>query len=304
MDRIDAYLLFVRVAESGSFKRAAQKQQISAGTASKRLAALEARLGVTLFHRTTRAVTLTEDGSALFEKIRPLLAEFFELETSISKKSMQPAGRLRLSAPQDWGRLTLLPALARFSELWPQIDIQCSLNDRMVDLVGEGFDLAIRIGNLENSSMIGKNLGEMKMVVCASPDFLKKHETPNEPQDLRHLPCIIDTNKPQAFAWQFQQNHQQQTVRIKGRLQVNGAAAACMMAAEGAGVVYTPEFACQDLLASGQLQTLLPHWTTQTRAIWALYPSSRYLNRQARLLIDHLNKTLKTNPARYQGIRP
>lgn len=288
MDRIDTLRLFVSVAELGSFTKAAEREGMTPGAASKQITALETRLQARLLERTTRSVRLTDAGQALLERIRPWLSEFEGIEEGFAEEGAAPAGTLRIAAPVDFGARILMPAIAGFMRQWPGLDVRMSLADRMVDLVDEGFDVAVRIGHLTDSSLIAKRLAPACMSVVAAPDYLAAAGAPENPSDLASHACIIDRNKPAPQMWRFKQGDRVEEVKINGRLTLNGASAAVEAAAQGLGIACSPSWAARDALKAHRVVRVMPDWEPDHRDVWAVFPSNRYLAHRVRLFVDHL----------------
>jgi DNA-binding transcriptional LysR family regulator len=288
MDRIDALRLFSSVAELGSFTRAAEREGMTPGSASKQITALEARLQSRLFERTTRSVRLTDAGSALLERLLPWLNEYDAFEEGVAEARTAPVGLLRVTAPVDFGTSRLMEPVAAFMEKWPGVEVRLSLSDRMVDLVDEGFDLAVRIGNLPDSTLIARLLAPACMAVVASPAYLAKAGTPDHPDDLLHHDVIIDRNKPAPQLLRFTKDEEPAEVRISGRLTLNGARAAVEAAASGVGIACSPRYASEEALAKGRVVPVLQDWEPEHRNLWAVFPSNRYMTHRVRLFADFL----------------
>src|SRR5690606_27158670 len=201
MDRLECDRMFVTVMDAGSFTKAATKLGTSSGQASKLVARLEAELGVRLLNRTTRAVSPTEAGRAYFERIRLLLEELDTLDQSIRNQSETPRGQLRISAPLTFGVVGLAPALNSFAQQYPQIEIDVNFTDRLVNLVDEGFDLAVRVGRPADSSLIARRLYDARLFIVASPEYLAERGVPGSPADLARHDCILDTNFREPERW-------------------------------------------------------------------------------------------------------
>lgn len=288
MDRIDAFRLFTAVAELESFTRAADRLGLTPGAASKQIAALEDRMQARLLERTTRSVRLTDAGRALLDRVRPWIAEYEAIENGLVAEQAAAAGVLRISAPVDFGANRLVEPVTAFMERWPEVEVRLELADRMVDLVDEGYDLAVRLGHLTDSSLIAKRLANAPMSVLASPAFLEKHGAPNDPRALSDLPCIIDRNKPAPNLWKFVRGDDTVEVKVNGRLSLNGARAAVGAACAGAGVACSPAWAAREAIEAGTCVEILGDWSPDHRDLWAVFPSNRYLAHRVRLFVDHL----------------
>lgn len=288
MDRIDAFRLFTAVAELESFTRAADRLGLTPGAASKQIAALEDRMQARLLERTTRSVRLTDAGRALLDRVRPWIAEYEAIENGLVAEQAAAAGVLRISAAVDFGANRLVEPVAAFMERWPQVEVRLELADRMVDLVDEGYDLAVRIGQLTDSSLIAKRLADAPMSVIASPAYLQKHGAPAKPGDLSRHACIIDRNKPAPNLWRFSKGARHEEVKVSGRLSLNGARAAVAAACTGAGIACSPAWAAKEAVEAGRCTEILTDWDADHRDLWAVFPSNRYLAHRVRLFVDHL----------------
>lgn len=286
MDRIDALRLFCSVAELGSFTKAAEREAMTPGAASKQITALEQRLQARLFERTTRSVRLTDAGEALLDRVRPWLDEYDGLEQGVADARSAPAGVLRVAAPVDFGARRLMPIITRFMNDWPGVEVRLSLADRMVDLVDEGFDVGIRIGNLPDSALIAKRLAAACMSVVASPDYLARAGRPEHPSELAQHEIVIDRNKPAPHLLKFMRDSEEVEVRVGGRLSLNGAVAAVTAASAGVGIACCPRWAAEQALAEGRVVEILTDWNSELRYLWAVFPSNRYLAHRVRLFVD------------------
>lgn len=288
MDRIDALRLFCSVAELESFTKAAEREAMTPGAASKQITALEQRLQARLFERTTRSVRLTDAGEALLDRVRPWLDEYDGLEQGVADARSAPAGVLRVAAPVDFGAHRLLPIVTEFMNDWPGVEVRLSFADRMVDLVNEGFDVGVRIGNLPDSALIAKRLAAACMTVVASPDYLARAGRPEHPSDLAKHEVVIDRNKPAPHMLKFLRGEEEVDVRVNGRLTLNGAVAAVSAAAAGVGIACSPRWAAEEALADGRVVEVLTDWEAEQRFLWAVFPSNRYLAHRVRLFVDFL----------------
>ncbi len=288
MDRIDAFRLFAAVAELESFTRAAERQGLTPGAASKQISALEDRMQARLLERTTRSVRLTDAGRALLDRIEPWLVEYDAIENGLAAEQGAAAGVLRVAAPVDFGAERLVEPVTAFMAKWPSVEVRLELSDRMVDLVDEGYDLAVRIGQLTDSSLIAKRLADAPMAVFASPDYLAGAGAPDHPRALGAHDCIIDRNKPAPNLWRFARDKEAAEVKVKGRMSLNGARAAVAAACAGAGVACSPAWAAADAIREGRVTEILTDWTADDRDLWAVFPSNRYLAHRVRLFVDHL----------------
>lgn len=290
MDRLNAERMFVKVVETGSFAAAAQRLGTSSGQASKLVARLEAELGVKLLNRTTRALFLTEAGQTYAERLRGLIEAFDDLETETRNAAVAPRGRLRLTAPLSFGTIRLAPVLVRFAAEFPDIALDVQFADRIVNLVDEGFDAAIRVGNPGDGTLIGRKLGVARMLCVAAPDYLARLPAPAEPAALAAHACIIDTNFRDPHHWPFAQG---QKVAVAGRLAFSNASA-CLCAAEaGLGIACLPDFVAADSLAAGRVQQVLAAFEPPPLGIHALYPGGRHLPAKVRVLVDFLARALR-----------
>lgn len=302
MDRLDCVRMFVTVMETGSFARAAERLRTSPGQASKLVSRLEAELGVRLLNRTTRALAATEAGQAYFERMRVLLADFDAVEEAVRNVSGTPKGRLRITAPVSFGAAQLAPVLAEFARQFPQIELDVVFSDRVVSLVDEGFDAAIRIGSPTDSSLIARHLCEARIVVCASEAYLREHDAPRVPIDLRSHDCIIDTNFREPGTWPFRNADGKDTlIEVTGRLRFSNAEVALAAAEAGLGVACAPSFIAGSRFRAGRLVPLLREFEARPLAIHALYPSSRHLAIKVRVLVDFLVAHLQERPEWDQG---
>ncbi|MFW6413057.1 MAG: LysR family transcriptional regulator [Oceanicaulis sp.] len=288
MDRIDAFRLFTAVAELESFTRAADRLGLTPGAASKQIAALEDRMQARLLERTTRSVRLTDAGAALLDRVRPWIAEYEAIENGLLAEHAAAAGVLRVSAAVDFGANRLVEPVTAFMERWPDVEIRLELADRMVDIVDEGYDLAVRLGQLTDSSLIAKRLAAAPMSVIASPAYLERHGEPKTPGDLSRHVCIIDRNKPAPNLWRLSKGAHHDEVKVSGRLSLNGARASVAAACAGAGIACSPAWAAREAIEAGRCTAVLKDWDADHRDLWAVFPSNRYLAHRVRLFVDHL----------------
>lgn len=290
--------MFCAVVEAGSFTAAAARIGTSSGQASKLVSRLEAVLGVRLLSRTTRAVAPTEAGLAYYDRLRVLLDEFDALDAAVRDASGAPRGRLRLSAPLSFGTQILVPALNDFAVQFPGIELDVSFSDRLVSLVDEGFDLAIRVGHPGDSGMIARKICDMRLQIVAAPRYLAGHGAPETPEDLARLDCIIDTNMRDPTRWQIRDSDgQPAAVVVSGRIRYSNAQA-CLMAAEaGLGLACVPGFIAGPALRTGRVQQVLRAHESRPYGVHALYPHRGYLAGKTRSLVEFLIE-------RFQGVPP
>ncbi|MBP2315809.1 LysR family transcriptional regulator [Azospirillum soli] len=296
MDRLDDMLAFIKVVDSKSFTAAAERLNLSKSVVSRRIAELENRLGARLLNRTTRKLSLTEVGQAYYDRCTRILADLEEAEQAVADLHAAPRGRLRVNAPVSFGILHLAPAVAEFLERYPSIEIEMDLNDRYVDLIDEGYDLAVRIGRLRDSSLIAKRLAPNRQVVCASPAYLEKHGTPQTPEELSNHNCLIYTNVPTAEQWQFRVGDQTRNVRVSGSLRANNGDLLREAAIAGVGIIVMPTFLCGDALAKGELQCLLLDYYATESNVYAVYPQNRHLSPKVRAFVDFLAERFGPKP--------
>jgi DNA-binding transcriptional LysR family regulator len=295
--------MFVAVIDTGSFAAAATRLGTSSGQASKLVSRLEANLGVQLIMRTTRALSMSEAGRAYYERIKSLLEEFDVLDASVRNASGAPSGRLRITAPITFGTTQLAPALNQFATAFPDIHLDVSFSDRIVNLVDEGFDAAIRIGRPADSSLIARKLCAARIILIASSSYLDTRGVPLLPEDLAHHDCVIDTNFRDPLAWRFRRADDPQPILtdVQGRIQFSNAEA-CVAAAEaGLGIARVPSFVAGARLRCGAVQPVLANFEDEPRGLYAVYPPARHLALKVRVLVDFLVDAFRGQPAWDKG---
>jgi DNA-binding transcriptional LysR family regulator len=291
MDRIEMMRAFAMVAKEGSFTAAARRLGHSTKLVSKYVQHLEARLQTRLLNRTTRSVTLTDIGRAYLERSRALLDQFDELDTLMMERQTSLAGPIRITAPTGYGSARLTRTLASFMSRHPKVEVDLKLTDQRVALVEEGFDLAVRIGELRDSTLIARKLADMPLLVCASPSYLERHGRPGHPMDLATHACLIDTNQSNPTLWRFRSQSEELHVRVNGPFHANAPAAVAEMAVGGLGIARSPRYAVETAMQDGRLAPLLVDYNSGNYGLYALYPTNRHLTARVRALIDHLVKT-------------
>ena len=300
MDRFDEINAFAAVADARSFTQGARRLGVSSAQVSKLVARLENRLGARLLNRTTRDVSLTDTGRAYLEGARSLMEDFEALEGSVRDQG-GPRGLLKVSAPVSFGATQLTPALLDFAAAYPEVSLDVSSTDRMVNLVEEGFDVGVRIGQLADSSVIARKLAAVRMVTCASPAYLQAAGAPGAPHDLVQHEAIIDTNARDALVWAYGSQADRQEVRVHGRLRFGGADACVAAARRGLGVTRTPAFAAAEDLRAGRLVPLLCAYEPQLIHVHAVYPHARHLAAKVRAFVDFLAERYAGEPEWHQG---
>ena len=289
MDRLGPERMFLAVVETGSFAAAAARLGTGSGQASKLVARLEADLGVKLLNRTTRALSLTQAGQAYAERLRALVEAWDDLETEVQNAAVSPRGLIRLTAPLSFGTTRLAPLLARFAADFPEIALEVHFADRVVNLVEEGFDAAIRVGTPTDTTLTGRKLCTARVLTLASPAYLATHGTPKVPEDLANHPCIIDLNFREPHRWPFRTAK----VAVSGRLAFSNATA-CLAAAEaGLGIASVPDFVADAALADGRVVPILTDFDPPLLGVFALYPSGRHLPAKVRVLVDFMARVLR-----------
>jgi len=289
MDRLTDIESFVAVVEAGSFSAAAERLGAAKSAVSRRVSALEARLGVKLLNRTTRTLNLTDNGRAYFERAGRILADLAEAEQSVSDADCALRGRIRLAAPLSFGLQHLAPAINAFAAQHPEVQIDLDLNDRQVSLVEEGFDMAVRIGRLADSSLIARRLCLIRRAAVASPDYLARRGTPERPEDLVNHDGLRYTNIPRQHFWQFTATGGREfSPEVPDRLTANNGALLTEAAVDGLGVTVQPSFIVHRELADGRLRTILDTWPIPSEAMYAVFPPGRYQSRRVRELADFL----------------
>lgn len=300
MDRLDEINAFAAVADARSFTQGARRLGVSAAQVSKLVARLENRLGARLLNRTTRDVSLTDTGRAYLERARQLLEDFQALESSISEQD-GPRGLLRISTPATFNTAELTAALLEFAARHPEVSLDVSSSDRRVNLVEEGIDVAVRIGQLGDSSLVARKLAAVRIVTCAAPAYLARAGTPERPEDLADHQAVIDTNVPDPMVWRFGAEGRRRDVRVQGRLKFAGANACVAAARAGLGVVRAPAFAAADDLRAGRLKPLLCAFEPDPVHVHAVYPHARHLPPKVRAFVDFLIAHYAGEPEWHQG---
>jgi DNA-binding transcriptional LysR family regulator len=303
MDRLDEISAFAAVADARSFTQGAKRLGVSGAQVSKLVARLEDRLGARLLNRTTRDVSLTDTGRAYLERARILLDDFASLEGSVRDEA-GPRGLLRVSAPIAFGAKQLDPALLDFAAAYPDVALEVFYADRVVNLVDEGFDVAVRIGHLTDSSLIARKLAPVHMVTCAAPVYLQAHGAPVAPADLARHEAIIDLNAREPYVWNFGQDGECMETRVRGRLRF-ASAEACLEAAErGLGVARAPDFVAAERLREGRLTPLLCNFEPEVVHVHAVYPHARHLAAKVRAFVDFLASRFAGEPEWRRGWLP
>ena len=297
MDRLAAIEAFAAVAETGSFSAAAARLRASKSAVSRLVSGLEAELGARLLHRTTRSLALTEAGRGYFERVTRILSDVDEANRAVSHSQAAPRGKLRIAGPMSFGFLHLAPALPDFLRQCPEVEIDLAMNDRFVDLIEEGFDIAVRIGALTDSSLVARRLAPIRLVACASPAYLAERGAPATPGDLRAHECLINTNQPQPSHWRFGgPDGQIQSIEVKGRLSANNGDALRVAALNGFGITMLPTFFVGGDLRTGALARVLDDFMPRDHALSAVYPPSRHVSPKVRAFVDFLARRFGPRP--------
>jgi DNA-binding transcriptional LysR family regulator len=296
MDRFSLMHVFVRIAETGSISAVARELGASQPTVSKQLAALEARLGVTLLQRTTRRLSLTEAGSVYYESARRILDQVAEAEAGVGRLSSGPSGTLTVSAPNGLGQMFLDRLIIAFQSRYPELRIHLIESERFVDLVEEGIDVAVRVGQLTDSTLVARRLGSSRRVVVGTPEYFARNPEPRVPQDLERHNCVLYTYLASGNVWRFLGPKGEIDVRVSGSFRTTSGNAIREAVLAGIGVAATPLWMVHDHLHAGRLQTVLQDFAPVPAEINAVYPSARHVATKVRLFIDYLKEAFGRVP--------
>lgn len=300
---ITDWAVFARAAELSSLSAAGRDLRMSAAVVSNRIAKLEKHLGVRLLNRTTRRVNLTEEGALFYEHCIRILNEIEQIETNIAARREQPRGVLTVSAPVAFGRLHIAPHVPAFVERFPEMQIRLHLTDRLIDIVNEGADLAIRIADLKNYSFIVRKLAANRRVIVASPSYLEAHGTPRTPQDLLDHNCLLlRFPGSQQFQWSLEGDEGIVTLPVSGSMDSDNGEVLREWCLDGIGLALKSLWEIGPDLKAGRLKVVLPAWRPPSHAVYALYPHSRYLPPRVRAFIDFLLETYGPKPYWEKGI--
>lgn len=286
MEGFSAIPLFVAVVENGSFSTAAKRLGISRSAVSKRISQLEEKLGVQLLYRTTRRISLTEAGEYYFENAVQALSFATEAEEAVTQLQAKPQGRLRINIPMSFGRLHIIPLIPGFLAKYPGVEIEMVMDDRMVDLVDEGVDVAIRGADLPDSTLIARKLAPMRYAVCASPQYIEQHGVPQTPEGLVNHNCLLFSYA--ASEWHFIRDGETQRISVSGNYRVNNGEAVHEAVRQGVGVSIMPTFIVGPDIAAGRLVPLLSDYQIPQKALYALFPKREYLPAKVRVFIDYV----------------
>ena len=293
MDRLRNLTALIAVVESGSFVAAAQRMHSSKAAVSRYIQELEAYLGARLLQRTTRRISLTEAGRYYYQRIKQILAALDEADSAVGANNSRLIGHLRINAPLSFGTRYLAPLWAEFMERNPAVTLDIELTDRRIDLLDEGFDLAIRIGNLTDSTLVSRRLAETHAVLCASPAYIEKHGMPTTPESLTHHQVISFSYLPTGDIWHFHSaSGETRAVTLKPRMHTNNGDTIRSVVIAGQGIALQPVFEIFTDLRNGRLVTILPDWFGPTFGIHAVYPSRKHLSLKVKTLIDYLAEKL------------
>ncbi|WP_137894646.1 LysR family transcriptional regulator [Ramlibacter sp. 2FC] len=296
MDKFQEMRAFVAVVEAGSFVKAAESLQSSKSAVSRLVGDLEARLGVRLLHRTTRRLSLTKEGEVFHGRCVELLGSVEEAEAEITAQAGEVIGQLRVNVPVTFGQMYLAPLWPTFMDRHPKVTLDVTLSDRVVDLVDEGFDLAVRIARLPSSSLVLRSLASTRLILCASQDYLRRHGTPTQPSDLTHHTVNIYTLLSMGDQWQFEGPEGQASVKVVPRMRSNSGDTCVEASLRGQGIVLQPSFLVGAHLRSGALVEVLPEYRSIELGVYAVYPTRKHLTPKVRALIDFLVEAFRRAP--------
>ncbi len=297
MDRLRAYEIFATVVARESFVKAAQALDTSPANVTRYVGELEASLGARLLNRTSRRLSLTEAGRALYDRIVSILGDVAEAEAITSSAAVQPRGRLRIKAPVSFGIRTLAPLWPDFMAHYPEIELDVSLIDRVVDLVEEGYDLGIRISQAGSMTNISRRLATSRNLIAAAPDYIKRNGAPQMPADLARHDCIGYSYSATGDVWRLEGPGGAHEVAIRAIMHTNNGDTARAAAVAGRGIVRQPTFLLGDDLRAGRLVPLLPDYKVADIDISAIYPSRRHLSAKVRVMVDFLADSFRGTPA-------
>lgn len=288
MEDLGLYFAFAEVARTGSFTAAARSMGLSKSAISKQVMLLEGELGVRLLHRTTRKLSLTAEGEALYARCRRMAEELEAGKAEVMRLRGKPRGRLRVSAPMTFGLLHVVPAVPEFLERHPEIELDLQLDDRIVDLVEHGFDVSVRIAQLPDSSLVARKLATSRRVVCATPEYLKRYGTPRRPEELRQHRCLQYTFLATGTTWRLSSAEGEFLIPVRGPLQANSSLALKAAVLAHTGLGQFPLFVVSEELRSGRLVTVLDEYALPDLTIWAVMASGRTVTPKVRAWVDHL----------------
>jgi len=279
---------FVAVVEQGGFTAAARQLNVSTSFVSRQVTRLEDRLDVRLLQRTTRKVHLTEMGQVYYERSREILDQFESLESEMADLQEKPKGLVRITAAGEYAEHYVAPLVAEFVAKYPEVSVDLESSMQMVDIVDEGFDIAIRMSALSDSSLIARKVEQRRIMVCASPDYLKEHGRPKTPEDLRTHNCLMFPDMP----WRFKYPDRIQEVKVRGSWSSNNGRVLVAAARQGIGVVRFSEYYLEELINAGELDILLQEYEVDDAATWIIYPNRRHLPTRVRYLVEFLLEEL------------
>ena len=296
--------IFTQIVDSGTITAAAEQLQLAKSAVSRRLTGLEERLGVELFHRSTRKLSLTDSGQTFYQRCLQILDEIAEAESSVSESHQELRGQIRVAAPLSFGLMHLASAIIDFQKLHPAITFDIDFNDREIDLIQEGFDVAVRIAKLKDSSLMARKLAELSTVVCASPEYLSQHGEPKTPNDLVNHDCITYSYLARPDQWEFKNKEGKlMNVNVNKFVRANNGEFMRDAATAGLGIIRQPTFIAYKDIAVGKLVQILQDYETTSVTAYAIYPPTRHLSHRVRQFIDFLVKRFEGSPCWEQCLR-
>jgi LysR family transcriptional regulator for bpeEF and oprC len=299
MDRFLAMKVFVRVVESGSFSKAAEALRLPAASVSRTLQGLEAHLGARLLNRTTRSISITEDGEVYYERCVRVLGEVDDMESALSSSKLSPKGTVRVTLPALMAKSTIIDELPEFFSTYPDIRLEMSLSDKQVDIIGAGIDCAIRVGAVGDVGLVAKRIGAYSQVTCAAPSYLKKYGEPKSLEDLENHTCVdyVVGKTGRVRHWEFVIDGETKTVAPQSMLAVNDADSYVACGVAGLGLIQASSYTLQSYLQSGALVEVLEHLPSEPRVVSIMYAANRHQPRRVRAFIEWIATVFARQPA-------
>ncbi|WP_040786257.1 LysR family transcriptional regulator [Massilia niastensis] len=298
MNKLQAMEVFVQVVDCGSFTRAADMLQMPKATVSTLVQSLETALSAKLLHRTTRQVTVTSDGAAYYEHCVRILSDVRDAEESLSRHRLSPSGRLRVDSPTGLSSEILIPALPGFFERYPDITLELGSTDRVVDLVEEGIDCAVRGGELYDTSLIARRVGVINFVTCAAPSYVERYGMPLHPRDLERHRCVnyFSTKTGKITNWDFSRDDERIEVALPGTIALNDSNSYVKAGLAGLGVITMTDYLLTEYLATGRMVRLLPEWRSDPLPVHIVYPQNRHLSAKVRVFVEWVSELFASHP--------